>query len=157
VKIRRVNHNSPNGVSEKKLYYFLYLQTILNQVGLVDVHKFYLVMASFVKIGAVKFTSFFTYKRKQTCIRTFHVYFPTRHWHTVLVNCISSMKIATRCPYIVMGILHAITSTHVHMYNGRAVDNTPLSSAEVKERVKLYICPLIWTFLACSRVNIIVN
>jgi hypothetical protein len=67
------------------------------------------------------------------------------------------MKIATRCPYIVMGIQHAITSTLVHMYNGRAVDHTPSSSAEVKESVKPYIYPLIWAFLSCPRVNIIVN
>jgi len=38
VKIRRVNHNSPNGVT-KKNYYFLYLQPILNHVGVGDSHK----------------------------------------------------------------------------------------------------------------------
>jgi hypothetical protein len=34
-----VTHNSPKGVSESKLSYFLYLQPILNHVGIGDAHK----------------------------------------------------------------------------------------------------------------------
>ena len=36
---------------------------------------------------------------------------------------------------------------------GRGVDHPPLSSAEVKERVELYLDSRLWTFVACSRAN----
>jgi len=36
---------------------------------------------------------------------------------------------------------------------GRGVDHPPPSSAEVKERVELYLYSPFWTFLACSRMN----
>ena len=36
---------------------------------------------------------------------------------------------------------------------GRSADHTPPSSAEVKERVQLYLYSPLWTFMACSRVN----
>jgi len=37
---------------------------------------------------------------------------------------------------------------------GHGVDYPSPSSAEVKERVELYLCPLpLWAFMACSRVN----
>jgi hypothetical protein len=35
---------------------------------------------------------------------------------------------------------------------GRDVDHPPSSSAEVKERVDLYLCP-IWAFVVCYRVT----
>jgi len=37
---------------------------------------------------------------------------------------------------------------------GRGVDHPPISSADVQERVELYLLP-IWAFVACSRVNFI--
>jgi hypothetical protein len=39
---------------------------------------------------------------------------------------------------------------------GRGVDHPPLSSAEVKEKVELYLYPL-WAFMACSRVTFTFN
>jgi hypothetical protein len=36
---------------------------------------------------------------------------------------------------------------------GRGVDHPPQSSAEVKERVELYLCSPFWAFVACSKVN----
>jgi hypothetical protein len=36
---------------------------------------------------------------------------------------------------------------------GRGVDHPPPSSAEVKERVELYLYSPLWDFMACSRVN----
>jgi hypothetical protein len=36
---------------------------------------------------------------------------------------------------------------------GHGSDQPPTISAEVKERVKLYLYSLHWTFVACSRVN----
>ena len=38
---------------------------------------------------------------------------------------------------------------------GRGVDHSPLSSAEVKERVALYLYSPLWVFMAFSRVNLI--
>ena len=35
----------------------------------------------------------------------------------------------------------------------RGVDHSPPSSAKVKERVQLYLYPLLWTFVVCSRVS----
>jgi hypothetical protein len=35
----------------------------------------------------------------------------------------------------------------------RGVDHPPPSSAEVKERVELYLYSPFWAFMACSRVN----
>jgi len=70
----------------------------------------------------------------------------------------SSVKIATRCPYIVMGIQHAITFILVHVYYGCGVDHPPSSSAEVKETVELRIYfppPPPWAFVAFSKVNFI--
>ena len=36
---------------------------------------------------------------------------------------------------------------------GRGVDHPPSSSAEVKERVELYLYSLFWAFISCSRLN----
>jgi hypothetical protein len=36
---------------------------------------------------------------------------------------------------------------------GWGVDHSPPSSAEVKERVELYLYSPLWAFMACSRVN----
>jgi hypothetical protein len=36
---------------------------------------------------------------------------------------------------------------------GRGADHPPPSSAEVKERVELYLCSPLWAFVACSGVN----
>jgi len=36
---------------------------------------------------------------------------------------------------------------------GHDVDHPPASSAEVKERVELYLYSPLWTFVACSRMN----
>ena len=36
---------------------------------------------------------------------------------------------------------------------GRGVDHPPSSSAEVKERIELYLYLLLWAFVACYRVN----
>jgi hypothetical protein len=36
---------------------------------------------------------------------------------------------------------------------GRGVDHPPSLSAEVKERVQLYLYSPLWAFVACSRVN----
>jgi len=40
---------------------------------------------------------------------------------------------------------------------GRGVDHPPLSSAEVKGRVELYLYSPLWAFVACSRVNFTVS
>ena len=40
---------------------------------------------------------------------------------------------------------------------GRGVNYPPLSSADVKERVELYLYYPVWAFMACSRVNFTVN
>jgi hypothetical protein len=37
---------------------------------------------------------------------------------------------------------------------GRGVEYSPISSAEVKERVELYLYSPRWSFMACSRVNV---
>jgi len=36
---------------------------------------------------------------------------------------------------------------------GHGVDHPPQSSAEVKERVELYLYSPLWAFVACSKVN----
>jgi hypothetical protein len=36
----------------------------------------------------------------------------------------------------------------------RGVDHPPKSSAEVKERIELYLCSPLWAFVAYSRVNV---
>ena len=36
---------------------------------------------------------------------------------------------------------------------GRGIDNPPPSSADVKERVELYLCPILWAVVAGLRVN----